>query len=92
VKGPGLGGGGVDTELIGERGREDGVGELLLLAAGLAAGIGVDLVLAVVAAVEFAGGEDEPAPYVGDPGGPPGVDAGVVGTALETVKECFDLE
>ncbi|MFI1124630.1 RacP protein [Streptomyces hygroscopicus] len=50
------------------------------------------LVLVIGAEVELAGGEDEPAPHVGDPGGPPGVDAGVVGAILEPIEERFDLE
>src|SRR5207245_6863452 len=54
------------AELVGQARRQDGVGELLLLPAGLAARVRIVLVLAAVLAPALAGGEDKPVAHVGD--------------------------
>ena len=46
----------LDKKVVGQARRQDGVGELFLLTARLAAGVGVVLVLAVVLTPAFAGG------------------------------------
>src|SRR5690606_5959156 len=82
----------LQAELVGQARRQDGVGELLLLAAGLAAGVGVVLVFAVVLAPAFAGGEQEPVAHVGDLGGPAAILLRQAFAAAEAVDDGLDLE
>ena len=82
----------LQLELVGQRRGEDRVGELLLLAAGLAAGVGVVLVFGVVLAVPLGGGEDEPVPHVGDAPGPLPVRLGLPLAAPEPLDDPVDLQ
>jgi hypothetical protein len=81
-----------EAELVGQAGGEDGVGQLLLLAARLAARIRVVLVLAVVLAPALAGGEDEPVADVGDLGRPAAVLLGESLAAAQTLDDVLDLQ
>ena len=83
--------GGVEPELVGERGSEDRVGELLLLAARLAVGVGVGLVLLVGLAPALGRVEDEPVAHVGDAQRPLPVVLGHPLATLEPRDEGPDL-
>ena len=80
------------TELIGQTGGKDGVGQLFLLAAGFAAGIGIMLVLHIVLAPTLAGGEQKAVAHVGDLGGPAPVLFAQALTAPEAIDDGLDLE
>ena len=71
----------LQPELVGQAGGQDRVRQLLFLAARLAAGIGVVLVLAAIFAPALAGGEDEPLADIGDLGRPAAVGLGRAFTA-----------
>ena len=91
-EGPRLGDAPLQLELVGERGGEDRVRELLLLTAGLAGGVGVALVFAVVLAVPLGGGEGEPVPDVGDQPRPLLVRLGLSLPPLEPLDDPLDLQ
>ena len=91
-EGPRLGGAPLQLELVDEGGGEDRVRELLLLPAGLAAGVGVRLVLAVVLAVALGGGEGVPVPHVGDQPRPLLVRVGQPLAALEPLDDPLHLQ
>src|SRR3569832_1938030 len=80
------------SELIGQTGGEDGVGQLFLLAARLAAGIRVVLVLGVVFAPALAGGEQEPVAHVDDLRCPPSVQFRHPLAATETINDGLYLK
>ena len=82
----------LELELVGERGGEDRVRELLLLPAGLAAGVGVRLVFAIVFPVPLGGGEGVPIPHVGDLPRPLLVRLALPIAALEPLDDPLDLQ
>ena len=77
-----------EPELVGQAGSEDGVGELFLLAARLAARVGVMLMLAVVLAPALAGGKHKAVAHIGDLGAPATV---LFGLAFTPAKVLDDL-
>ena len=82
----------VELELVRQRRGQDRVGELLLLPAGFAAGVGVRLVFAVVLPVPLGGGEGVPIPHVGDQPRPLLVRLALPIAALEPLDDPLDLQ
>ncbi|WSX86199.1 hypothetical protein OG799_04260 [Micromonospora sp. NBC_00898] len=78
---------GVETELVGQGRGQDGVGELLFLPSGLAAGVGVGLVFGVVVSPALGGCEGEPVADVGDASGPSAVGLCLAFPAAEALDE-----
>ena len=80
------------AELIGQAGGQDGVGQLLLLPARLAARIRVVLVLAVVLAPALAGGKQEPVAHISDLRRPAPVLLRQSLAPAEALDDRFDLQ
>src|SRR5690606_24093043 len=81
-----------EAELISEARGEHGVGELLLLASGLAARIGVVLVLAVVLAPALRRREHEPVAHVRDLARPPLVELRLTFASAKALDDRLHLQ
>lgn len=82
----------LEPELVGEARCQDRVRELLLLSAGLTAGIGVVLMLAVVLPPAFGCREDGPVPHVRDLPRPATVELCGAFSSPEAIDDPFDLD
>ena len=77
---------------MGEAGGKHRIGELFLLAAGFAAGIGIVLMFAAVVAPTLGRGKDEPVAHVRDLARPAPVEFGCPFASLEPLDDALDLE